>query len=99
MLGYVGLGIYEASVSGMPAYKSIAYLYPGLSIPAVEEGKVYHYPTVLNNVYASLFKHFFATVQASDKTSMDSVEAALNAAYAGSASTPRLRDSTLRSLR
>ena len=85
MLGYVGLGAYEASVSGMPAYKSIAYLYPGLSIPAVEEGKVYHYPTVLNNVYASLFKHFFATVQAADKTSMDSVEAALNAAYAGSA--------------
>jgi PAP2 superfamily len=85
MLGYVGLAAYEASVSGMPNNKSIANLYPGLSIPAIETDKAYHYPTVLNNVYASLFRHFFATVQASDKIRIDSVEAALNAAYAGSA--------------
>ena len=34
-LGYVGLANYEASVSGMPEYASIAHLYPGLSIPKI----------------------------------------------------------------
>jgi hypothetical protein len=84
MLGYVGLAAYESSVSGMPNYKSIANLYPGLSIPAIESDKAYHYPTVLNHVYSSMLRNFFANVQASDKNKIDSLEAALNAVYAGS---------------
>ncbi len=81
MLAYVGLGAYEASIAGMPAYKSIAPLYPGLSIPAVAQDKVYHYPTVLNSMYASLYRHFFAQVIATDKAGIDSLEAALNMVY------------------
>ncbi len=78
MMGYVGLASYEATVSGMPEYQSIAGRFPNLTIPAVENGKEYHWPTVLNNVYATLFKKFFANVKASDLFKIASLESTLN---------------------
>src|SRR5262245_5915565 len=45
-LAYMGFSAYEACITGMPEYNSLANLYPGLSIPAVENGKDYHWPTV-----------------------------------------------------
>jgi hypothetical protein len=78
MMGYVGLAGYEATVSGMPDYQSIAGRYPGLAIPAVENGKEYHWPTVINNVYATLFKKFFANVRASDLFKIASLESTIN---------------------
>jgi membrane-associated phospholipid phosphatase len=78
MMGYVGFAAYEASVSGMPEYQSIAGRYPNLVIPAVETGKEYHWPTVINNVYATLFKKFFANVRASDLFKIASLESTLN---------------------
>jgi membrane-associated phospholipid phosphatase len=78
MMGYVGLAGYEATVSGMPEYQSIAGRFPNLTIPAVENGKEYHWPTVLNNVYATLLKKFFANVKASDLFKIASLESSLN---------------------
>jgi membrane-associated phospholipid phosphatase len=78
MMGYVGFAAYEAAVPGMPEYQSIAGRYPNLVIPAVETGKEYHWPTVINNVYATLFKKFFANVKASDLFKIASLESTLN---------------------
>ena len=84
MLAYTGLGAYESVVSGMPDYKSIAFLYPGLTLPTVEKDKAYHFPTVINNYYALLFKHFYANVQASDLVEINSLENFFNGLYSAS---------------
>ncbi|NJN35200.1 MAG: hypothetical protein HC817_14065 [Saprospiraceae bacterium] len=60
MCGYLGLAAYESAISGMPEYQSLAPRIPGLQVPRVENGKEYHWPTVINNVYGTLFKNFFA---------------------------------------
>lgn len=57
-LAYLGLSAYEACVTGMPEYQSVANLYNGLSIP--EAGtQEYHWPTVVNASYAYLMPRFF----------------------------------------
>lgn len=62
MLGYVGLAAYEAVVPGMPEFKSLAPVYTDLHIPPLENGKVYHWPAVLNAVYYHLFTKFYPNV-------------------------------------
>ncbi len=56
-LAYINLAAYEASMKGMPNYKSLQPLFPGLNIPTSLD-KDYHFPTVVNAVYADLFKRF-----------------------------------------
>jgi membrane-associated phospholipid phosphatase len=87
MMGYVGLANYEATVSAMPEYQSIAGRYSGLTIPSVETGKEYHWPTVINNVNATLFKKFFANVKSSDLFKIASLESTLNVQSSNSLST------------
>lgn len=57
-LAYINLAAYEAIMKGMPDYQSLQDLYPGLEMPASLNKKDYHWPTVLNAVYASLLKRF-----------------------------------------
>lgn len=64
-LGYVGLANYEACVAGMPEYASIAHLYSGLSIPRINGGQEYHWPTVVNAVNYYLYSRLFPEVEAS----------------------------------
>jgi membrane-associated phospholipid phosphatase len=79
MLGYVGLAVYEAEVSGMPDYQSIAPRYAGLNIPKIEEGKQYDWNVVANSVYATMYRKFFAKVQASDLFKISALEGSINA--------------------
>lgn len=58
-LAYVGIANYEACISGMPQYNSLAHLYPGLVIPGVNPDLIYHWPTVVNNISAYLYLRFF----------------------------------------
>lgn len=58
-LAYMGLSAYEACISGMPEYQSLAPLYKGLTIPQVSAGLEYHWPTVINASYAHLMPLFF----------------------------------------
>jgi hypothetical protein len=81
MMGYTGLAVYEATVSGMPEYQSIAGRYGTMIIPAVEKDKEYHYPTVVHNVYATLFKKFFANVKASDLFKISALESSGNTQF------------------
>ena len=63
-LAYLGLSSYEACVSGMPQYRSIAALYPGLVIPAADPNAEYHWPSVVNASYAYLMPLFFGNATA-----------------------------------
>lgn len=62
-LAYMGLSAYEACITGMPEFNSMANLYPGLSIPA-PDGSQYHWPTVISASYGHLMPLFF--VKATD---------------------------------
>jgi hypothetical protein len=63
-LAYIGLAGYESVVPGMPEYRSLADIYYGLSIPEVETGKSYHWPTCLHSTYATIFQAFFKNAPA-----------------------------------
>lgn len=65
-LGYLELASYEACLDGMPQYKSMAYLYQGLTIPATEAGKEYYWPAVVNATQNYLMSRLFTEV-ASEK--------------------------------
>ena len=56
-LAYINLAAYESVMKGMPDFKSLKDVMVGLDMPAAEN-KEYHYPTVVNTVYANLFKRF-----------------------------------------
>ncbi|MFQ5448882.1 MAG: phosphatase PAP2 family protein [Saprospiraceae bacterium] len=58
-LAYTNFAAYESCMAGMPGFTSLQTLYSGLSLPATDPAKDYHWPTVVNAVYASLTKHFF----------------------------------------
>jgi membrane-associated phospholipid phosphatase len=61
-IALIGLANYEACIEGMPAYKSVAALYPGLSIPTPDAGIKYNWPTVINAIYAQMMTNFFPNV-------------------------------------
>ncbi len=61
-LGYIGLANYEATVTGMPEYKSLSPLYGELNIPKAFTNQEYHWPTVVNSVNNYLFSRFFPKV-------------------------------------
>ena len=61
-LAHIGLAAYEACLSGMPDYNSVAIRYNGLSIPKVQDGQIYHWPSVINAVYPTLMRKFFVNV-------------------------------------
>ncbi|MFZ1750445.1 MAG: vanadium-dependent haloperoxidase [Saprospiraceae bacterium] len=63
-LGYVGLANYEACVTGMPSYASLAPLYQGLNIPKILNDQEYHWPTVVNAVNNYLYSRLFPEVDA-----------------------------------
>ncbi len=57
-IAYMGLSAWEACITGMPEYNSVANLYAGLSIPAAGSEE-YHWPTVINASYGYLMPRFF----------------------------------------
>ena len=74
-LAYIGLANYEACISAMPAYRSLAPLYSGLSIPRVQNGQEYHWPTVINASYARLMHNFFIAANQGLQDKMNGLEA------------------------
>lgn len=61
-LGYMGFAAYEACITGMPSYNSLESRYQGLNIPDADPKLEYHWPTVVNAVYATMMPKFFADV-------------------------------------
>lgn len=66
-LGYIGLAAYEAAKPGMPDHLSMKKHYAGLSIPSPRDGEEYHWPTVVNAAYNTMFERFYPHIQASDR--------------------------------
>lgn len=61
-IGYIGVAAYESVVNGMTdEYRSIASVYPGLTVPQIDPSQEYHWPTVLNASYARIMSMFFPT--------------------------------------
>jgi membrane-associated phospholipid phosphatase len=77
-LGYMGWAAYESCVAGMPEYQSLANLYPALRVPSAETDKEYHWPLVVNAVYATMFKKFFASVQPTDLFKIATLESSVS---------------------
>ncbi len=80
-LAYMGLAAYEACIKGMPEYNSMRSLYPGLSIPAVENNAEYHWPTVVHFVYADLMHKFFPAPPSDMYSRMTDLESSLDSKY------------------
>lgn len=80
-LAYLGFSAYESTVSGMPEYQSLANLYSGLSIPQVQDGAEYHWPTVVNASYAYLMAKFFPNASPDRFAKIATLENSNNAQY------------------
>ena len=81
-LGYTGVALYEAVVPGMAANQSLAGQLTGLStLPKPEAGQRYNWAVVGNAAEALIIKNLFGNATAARRTSIDSLETALNLPY------------------
>lgn len=84
-MAYCGVAVYEAVVPGMPSYRSLqGQLTDMPTMPAIESGKDYHWPTCANAALASMTQRFFSTVTAVyNEQAVVSLENELNILYQG----------------
>ena len=80
--GYTGIALYESVVPGMPAYQSLSSQLNQMPVmPSTQPGLAYHWAACGNAALAAMNRYFFPTASAANKTSMDSLESALNEQY------------------
>lgn len=80
-LAYIGLATYEATISGMPDYRSLAHEFAGLDIPHPENQEIYHWPSVVHGVHATLMPLFFPHVPIQMITKINLLTEQLNDRY------------------
>ena len=81
-LGYTGVALYEAVVPGMAAYQSLAGQLTGLStLPTPETGQTYHWAVAANAAEALIIKSLFGNATPAQRSTIDSLETALNLPY------------------
>lgn len=80
-LGLIGLANYEACLSGMPDFNSIATLYSGLNIPKPEAGVRLYYPAVINACYGEMMRNFFPSVPADKFNLIQTTESFLESSF------------------
>jgi hypothetical protein len=81
-IAYSGIALYESVVPGMPAYQTLSGQLTDMpAMPQTLPGFAYHWPTSANAALAAFNRSFFSSTSAANKTSMDSLENALNAGY------------------
>jgi hypothetical protein len=70
---YLGIGLYEAIVPGMPSYQSLHGQLTDMPVmPKTEPGKSYYWPAAANAVLADLTRKFYTVISPSNKLSIDS---------------------------
>lgn len=77
--GYFGLTLYEATVGGMPDYKSLQGVVNGLgqgSIPAVEKGKAYHWGECANRAMSVILLKLYPTASLENLSAVTGTERA-----------------------
>jgi len=92
-LGLMGLACYEACISGMPEYNSLASRYAGLNIPKTVTGKKYHWPTVVHAVYTTMIPKFFPDIKADVKVRVDGLIKSQNDKFLAEAGEEVFKDS------
>ncbi|HRG33444.1 MAG: vanadium-dependent haloperoxidase [Saprospiraceae bacterium] len=85
-LAYMGFAVYEATAPGFSEYKSIQNHFPEITIPKIEDGKEYHWPTVVNAVYGNMMPRFFVDQPQEHKGWMTTLDARLLKKYREEAS-------------
>jgi hypothetical protein len=80
-IALIGLANYEACISGMPDYNSVAYLYSGLNIPAYDPAINYHWPTVVNSSTGFLMRKFFVDLSADKFPKITNLESSFNTKF------------------
>ena len=81
-LGYAGVALYEAVQPGIAGGQSLAGQLTGLaSLPQPEAGQRYNWAVTANAAQALITKSLFGNATAAQRTSIDSLEMALNASY------------------
>ncbi|MBK9108298.1 MAG: hypothetical protein IPM92_07945 [Saprospiraceae bacterium] len=80
-LGLMGLATYEACISGMPDYNSIASRYSGLTITKAEADTEYHWPTVVHAIYSTMIPRFFPNIHSSVSSRVSGLISSLNSKY------------------
>ena len=78
-MGYAGVALYEAVVPGMPAYQSLANQLTNLStLPQPQVGQRYNWAVAANAAEALILKSLFGNATPTQRTTLDSLETALN---------------------
>ena len=79
---YAGIALYESVVPGMPGYRSLSGQLTSLpDMPETHHGYKYYWPACANAALAAMTRSFFTAATPDNKTSVDSLETALNEAY------------------
>ena len=79
-LGYAGVALYGAVQPGIAGSQSLAGQLTGLStLPQPETGQLYNWAVAANAAEALMAKNLFGNANAAQRTSIDSLETALNA--------------------
>jgi hypothetical protein len=85
-LGYFGVALNEAVVSGMPEYRSLVGQLSGLSsLPQPEAGKAYHWAAVANSAMATILRRLFPMASPENQAAMDALEQNYAQQYAAEA--------------
>jgi hypothetical protein len=80
---YCGIAVYEAVVNGMPSYRSLSGQLNGLSgLPAVQNGKDYHWAASANAALAEMNRKLFPTTALANVTRMNQLEDSFNTIFA-----------------
>jgi membrane-associated phospholipid phosphatase len=81
-LAYAGVALYEAVVPGMAANQSLAGQLTALStLPKPEPGQSYNWAVAANAAEALIIKSLFGNATPAQRTTIDSLETALNLPY------------------
>lgn len=80
-MGYIGLAVYESVVDGTIRNKSLTREFAGLNLPGADLSKDYHWPLVVNAVYAQSMKLFFPHIEKAYKNRIEELENSLNSIY------------------
>ena len=81
-LGYAGVCLYGAVQPGIAGSQSLAGQLTGLStLPQPEAGQLYNWAVAANAAQALIAKSLFGNATTTQRTSIDSLETALNATY------------------
>jgi hypothetical protein len=84
MWGFLGVAAYESVVPGMPKSASLAGQMVGLdSVPAVQAGKKYDWPLVMNAALARVLKNVLVNPKAQTVIDIDTLEASILASRQG----------------